>query len=77
MSIKLEINGKLITIDDDTVKKIEALSPFKGTFWTPEKDAIIMKYWNVKEHKALAEDILGTSETSARRRYRKLTRGGK
>jgi len=45
-----------------------------GKTWTPAEDAILLKYWPVKKHAAVAKQ-LGVSANTALKRYRELTSG--
>ena len=76
MSIEVEVNGEAVTIDDETVKKFDALpNRTKLIRWTPEMDAILLKWWKVKQRRAVAA-IFDCSETSCQRRYEELTKNG-
>ena len=74
MSLTMEVNGQKVTLDDETVKKFEALPPKKLKInWTPEMDALLLKYWKIKNGRDVGR-LLGYSETSCRRRYDELTK---
>ena len=64
-----------IVISEEMTKQLEALPDTavgKHFEWTPEKDAILLKYWNVKKQSDVC-GILGVTENPARKRYKKLT----
>ena len=65
-----------IIISEEMTKQLEALPDAdvgKHFEWTPEKDAILLKYWNVKRQSDICE-LLGITQNPARNRYRKLTK---
>lgn len=75
-----EAPGRSVTdvqISDDMLAKIEQVRETKPgkprRQFTPEEDAILLKYWPVKNHDELAQ-VLGCSTTLALRRYRELTK---
>ena len=66
---------KEIVISEELAKQLEALQDSKiGKHfeWTPEKDAILLKYWNIKKQSDVC-NILGVTENPARKRYKRLT----
>ena len=65
----------LINVDPELLKKIEQLS--KGSNrnpWTPEKEALLLKYWPTKNHQDLAA-VLGVHVNTALNKYKELTFG--
>jgi len=63
-----------LEIDPDTFAAFEQLprrSKYTGTLWTREMDSLLLKYWPIKDQKAVAR-ALGVSLKPARKRYRKL-----
>lgn len=78
--VKIETtSGVTVEVDADLVKRFEELPPGSdsrvGHQWTDEEDALLLKYWPVKNHQEIAR-ILNVSATTALKRYRKLTRAG-
>lgn len=64
-----------IEIDPDILTAFDGLpgrSPYAGIEWTREKDSLLLKYWPIKDQRAVAR-ALGVSLKPARRRYRELT----
>ena len=67
------IDLKTYEIDADLIDKFEALEPAaKKPTWTPEKDALLLKYWEDKNKHAVSE-LLGVTPNTARKRFRELT----
>ena len=65
-----------LEISDDMMAKIaeiEDTSKFQHKQWSAEEDAILLKYWKVKNKSQLSK-VIGVSETTARERYLKLTK---
>jgi len=66
---------KSIKISKELEEAFDALpdgGPFKpAKEWTAEEDAILLKYWPIKKHSAVAIQ-LGVAENTARKRYREL-----
>lgn len=64
-----------VKIPPELLEKIEALPDAhvgnQPKVWTPEEDAIILRYWKQKRKADLAE-ILCVNEKLLRRRYREL-----
>ena len=46
-------------------------SVYRGHIWTPEEDEALLRFWPVKNKRAVAR-TLGVCDTVARRRYREL-----
>jgi hypothetical protein len=64
-----------LEIDPDTFAAFEQLpgrSNYAGTMWTKEMDSLLLKYWPIKDQRAVAR-ALGVSLKPARKRYRELT----
>ncbi|WP_143305504.1 hypothetical protein [Marispirochaeta aestuarii] len=65
-----------LEISEDMMAKIaeiEDTSKFQHKIWSAEEDAILLKYWKVKNKSQLSK-VIGVSETTARERYLKLTK---
>jgi hypothetical protein len=63
-----------IEIDPDTFAAFDGLpgrSKYSGIGWTKEQDSLLLKYWPIKDQKAVAR-ALGVSLKPARKRYREL-----
>ena len=63
---------KEIVISEELAKQLEALQDSKiGKHfeWTPEKDAILLKYWNIKKQSDVC-NILGEQKTLQERGIR-------
>lgn len=71
-------NVDTVEIPAEWLDQLEALEPTKpgnpGIIWTPEMDAVLLKYWPVKRQPDVAE-ILGVCVGVCRNRYRYLTGG--
>lgn len=64
-----------LEVDAGLLEQLEALEPAADKNpWTPEKDALLLQYWPVKNHAGVAK-LLGVCSTTAIRRYRELTAG--
>jgi hypothetical protein len=65
-----------VTIDPEMEALLEKLPDAKsgilGRTFTPEEDAILLKYWPVKCKRDIAK-LLHCHENTARRRYKELT----
>jgi len=57
----------------EQIEKIDDSNIRPGKVWTAEEDAILIKYWPIKNKDQLSE-MLGVSDKTARARYKKLTR---
>ena len=64
-----------VPVDPEKLAMLEAL-PYKRprNEWTPEQDAILIRYWATREHLAVAR-IIGINPETCRKRYRELTEG--
>lgn len=63
-----------INIDSDIIAKFESLPEKQNQgSWTPEKDALLLKYWPIKKCDEVA-NLFGKSVTACRDRYTKLSR---
>ena len=74
---RLEIEKPEIKIDESLIAQFEALpeaAPPKG--FTEEKDALLKKYWPIKNHAEVAR-LLGFSTNTCLKRYRDLTNESK
>lgn len=64
-----------VNIPQDLMEKFEALpqggSSNKGKEWTGEEDALLLRYWPVKNKEAVAK-ALGVHRNTAFKRYREL-----
>lgn len=61
-------------IDPARIADFEQLpgrSKYAGTLWTKEMDFLLMKYWQIKDQRAVAK-MLGIGLRTATARYRKL-----
>ena len=67
-----------IVISDELLEKLEALSDArpgaKPLVWSPEQDAVLLKYWMVKRKVDVAK-IVGYHTGPCRERYKFLTEG--
>lgn len=64
-----------ILISEEMLKQFEALPDVeigKHFEWTPEKEALLLKYWKVKRQSDVCK-LLGVTENPARKKYRELT----
>ena len=63
----------IVEIDQDIIDRFEALEEPKQVtgWWTPEREALLMKYWPIKRHAEVAK-LLGKSDTTCRRKYEQL-----
>ena len=65
-----------IAINPATLARFEALPDnslgVRRRVWTPEEDAILVKYWPSKNKESVAK-ALGVDTNTARRHYRELT----
>jgi len=64
-----------IEIDAEMFEKLESLEDTRmniGFKWTPELEAVLLKYWPVKRKDDVAK-IIGTYTQECRRKYRELT----
>lgn len=64
-----------VTIDPELEALFEALPDggrHYGRHWTPEEDALLLKYWPIKNKVAMAK-LLKVNRNTALERYRKLT----
>ena len=65
-----------IEIPDTILSKFESLPDSvpnsRGHAWTKEEDAILLRFWPVKNHSAVSK-TLGVCTNVALRRYRELT----
>ena len=71
------INKPDIEIDESLIAQFEALpeaAPPKG--FTEEKDALLKKYWPIKNHAEVAR-LLGFSTNTCLKRFRDLTNDSK
>ena len=67
-----------LEIDPDTFAAFDQLpgrSQYAGTLWTKEMDSLLLKYWPIKDQKAVAR-ALGVCLKVARKRYQKLLTEG-
>ena len=65
-------------IDPARIKDFERLparSRYAGIEWTKEQDSLLLKYWPIKDQKAVAR-ALGVCLKVARKRYQKLLTEG-
>ena len=61
-------------IDPARIKSFEQLparSRYSGIEWTKEQDALLLKYWPIKDKQAVAR-ALGVGVKTVRKRYRQL-----
>lgn len=64
-----------VDIDPRMLEELDALPDSRGVLrheWTPEQDAVLLKYWTVKRQVDVAR-VLGMCTNSCRDRYRELT----
>ena len=64
---------RIIEIDESLIAQFEALpgaAPQKE--FTPEKDALLLKYWPIKNHAEVAK-LMGYSTNTCLKRYRELS----
>jgi len=65
-----------VTIDADLLADLEAMPVKKQQGikyeWTEERDAILLKYWKIRNHRDVVK-VLGCSVNTALDRYRELT----
>lgn len=64
---------KIIEIDESLMAQFESLPGVsnRGSF-TKEKEALLLKYWPIKQHADVAR-LLGFSSNTCLKRYRELT----
>ncbi len=66
-----------VVLDEETIKKFDALRSNKylrQRILTPEEDAILLKYWPIKDKRTLAK-AMKMAVGTCRRRYKELTEG--
>jgi hypothetical protein len=73
-------DGQSIDVDAEIVNRFEALQDARtgppGFQWTPELDALLLRYWPTKNKQQVAKTI-GCATGTCRDRYRYLTEEGR
>jgi hypothetical protein len=67
-----------LEVDPDTFAAFDGLpgrSKYSGIDWTKKQDFLLLKYWPIKDQKAVAR-ALGVCLKAARKRYQKLLTEG-
>jgi len=70
-----------VEIDEEILKAFDALPSAKGPAeidWTPQKDALLLRYWPIKKHTEVARllGVCSTTALKALKRYRELKEKG-
>lgn len=67
------MNEIIVNIDESLIKQFESLpSALDKKEFTPEKKALLVKYWPIKKHSEVA-NLLGFSVNTCLKYYRELT----
>ena len=67
-----------VEIDPELEEAFQALPPPSkygyGIPWTPQMEALLLKYWRIRDQEAVAKQ-LGVGHSTAKRKYRELIEG--